>query len=110
MGLTSDWSTTWHGCAKHHPYLEPCDGWASERTVPGDIDPQRTSTPMPPFGQEQDPPAGWARLVGLTGASTACRWPQVTACRKAAAVRSQVEPPPTVSCHGNRSTDGDSQA
>ena len=40
----------------HHHYLKTYEGWTLERTGPSDVDPQWTFTPMPPFGQEPDPP------------------------------------------------------
>lgn len=42
----------------HHHYLKTYEGWTLERTGRSDTDPQWTFTPMPPFGQEPDPPGG----------------------------------------------------
>jgi len=41
----------------HHHWLKTYEGWTLERTIPTDTSiAEWTFTPMPPFGQEPDPP------------------------------------------------------
>ena len=43
----------------HHHYLKTYEGWTLERMgTEADGTPEWSFTPMPPFGQEPDPPGG----------------------------------------------------